>query len=80
MKLNKPTKAEMKFLKSFYPEDFMDSVVVMKGKELLFIFTKPEDFHNLTQKHIEVLYLLENQEDLESPVFVELDGQTLCVE
>jgi hypothetical protein len=40
----------------------------------------PEDFKNLTQKHIEVLYLLKSQEDLETPVFVELDGQTLCIE
>lgn len=80
MKLNKPTNQEMNFLKSFYPEDFIDSVIVMKGKELLFIFRNPEDFKKLTQKHIEVLYLLESQEDLETPVFVELDGQTLCIE
>ena len=80
MKLNKPSKAEMNFLKSFYPADYIDSVKVMKGKELLFIFNNPADFDNLTPKHIEVLYLLESQEDLESPVFVELDGQTLCIE
>ena len=80
MKLNEPTRAEIRFLEEFYSKDYIQSVKVMKGNELIFIFTNPADYEKLTQKHIEVLFMLENQEELHTPVFVELDAGILCIE
>lgn len=80
MKLNEPTKAETEFLIGFYGKNYIESVKVVKGKEKLFIFRNPSDFRSLSQKQIEVLFQLELEKELETPIFVDIEDGILCVE
>lgn len=80
MKLNNPSKEEIEFLESFYGKDFIQSVKVVKGNEILLIFRSPADYQNLTQKHIEVLFELELGGELENPSFLDVEDGILCID
>lgn len=80
MKFNEPSKEELKQIVDFYGQEFIESVKMVKGKEKLFVFRSPSDFENLSHKQIEVLFQLELEEELHTPIFVEVEDGILCIE
>jgi hypothetical protein len=71
---NEEDTAMMKLLDSMYSDDMINNSEVINLDRNYFVFSKA-DMPKLTEEHFDVLLSLTEQEELENPVYVEMDEE-----